>query len=81
MAIDTKCHVCGSCWWVSCSNDADYARDVDLRLKRSIGLGDLVYSGKVELCAGHTRQSFAENRMDLNWDALEQAVALQEARA
>ena len=65
------CHICGTCWWVDCPNDADYAIDVDL--KRN---GLPLYSGKVELCAGHSGQAQTNGgRLDLNWLAVEQAIA------
>lgn len=70
---DDGCAVCGRCWWFDCPNDADYSIDVDL--KRN---GLPLYSGSVDLCGGHTR--FAQRnggRLDLNWDAVEQALALQ----
>lgn len=64
------CQICGTCWWVDCDNDADYVMDVDLKRK-----GLTVYSGKIELCAGHTRFTHSNGgRLDLNWTAIEQAL-------
>lgn len=77
MANDTGCHICGTCWWVNCENDADYALDVALKRQ-----GKPLYSGKIELCTGHTHLAHERNgRLDLNWDAVEQAVALTKLRA
>lgn len=71
------CHICGTCWWVDCENDADYAMDVDLKRK-----GIPLYSGRIELCGGHTRQAHANGgRLDLNWTAVEQAIARKKARS
>ena len=68
-----KCWVCGSCWWVSCPNDADYTMDVDLRRN-----GLPLYSGKVDLCGGHARLVHKNGgHMDLNWEAIAQALALE----
>jgi hypothetical protein len=72
-----KCYICGDCWWVHCPNDADYQMDVDLKRH-----GAPLYSGTVELCTGHTRQVHANNgRMDLKWEAIEQALSLQRVKA
>ena len=77
MPDDFGCHICGTCWWVHCENDADYSMDV--ALKRH---GKPLYDGKIELCAGHARLAHERNgRLDLNWLAVEQAVALTKARA
>lgn len=71
-----ECHVCGTCWWVDCPNDADYEMDVDL--KRN---GLPLYSGTVDLCGGHTRQAHSNGgQLSLNWLAVEQALALQKER-
>lgn len=71
------CHICGTCWWTDCDNDADYAMDVDLKRK-----GLPLYSGKVDLCAGHTRLAHAQGgRLDLNWLAIEQALSLAKVRS
>lgn len=73
---DAKCYVCGDCWWVGCENDADYSMDVDLKRK-----GLPLYSGKVELCGGHTTQVHQNGgRMDLKWEAVEQALSLLKVR-
>lgn len=70
---DTKCYICGDCYWVGCGNDADYQMDVDL--KRN---GLPLYSGKIELCDGHTKQVHANGgRLYLKWEAVEQALALK----
>ena len=73
MTPDKECAVCGRCWWVDCSNEADYQMDVDLK-RRGLPL----YSGAVELCGGHTRLVHESGgRMDLKWEAIEQALALE----
>lgn len=70
------CHICGTCWWEGCDNDADFAMDVDLK-RRGLPL----YSGKIDLCAGHTRYVYENGgRLDLNWMAIEQALARQKER-
>lgn len=69
--------MCGKCWWVNCPNDADYSDDVVLKRKNLP-----LYEGKVDLCAGHAmlwRQN--GGHLDLNWLAIEQALALGKARA
>jgi len=77
MDSDSGCMICGSCWWVDCKNSADYRMDVDL--KRN---GKQIYSGDVDLCAGHARLVHANGgRMDLNWKAIEQARAFIKAKA
>jgi hypothetical protein len=77
VADDFGCHICGTCWWVGCENDADYSLDV--ALKRH---GKPLYDGKVELCAGHTQLAHERNgRLDLNWLAIEQARSLAKAKA
>jgi hypothetical protein len=67
------CHICGTCWWVDCDNDADYSIDVDVAKRH----GDPVfYSGKVDLCGGHFRVARDKGgRLNLNWLAVEQALA------
>lgn len=71
------CYVCGLCFWSECPNSADYQMDVDL--KRG---GLPLYSGKVDLCAGHCRLVHNNGgRMNLKWEAIEQALELQQARA
>jgi hypothetical protein len=75
--MSDDCHICGRCWWVHCTNDADYTMDVDLK-RRGLPL----YSGRVELCGGHARLTHSNGgRLDLNWLAVEQALALEKARA
>lgn len=69
---DDKCYVCGDCWWVACPNDADYTKDVDLKRK-----GLPVFSGKVDLCSGHNDLVNRTGRMDLKWEAVQQALSLQ----
>lgn len=76
MAEKDGCHICGDCWWHECNNPADYSMDVDL--KRG---GLPLFSGKVELCGGHTRYVHENGgRMDLDPVAIEQASAIQKAR-
>jgi hypothetical protein len=71
MTRDEDCHICGKCWWNGCENDADFALEVDL--KRG---GLPLYLGKVDLCGGHTQQASANGgRLNLNWRAIEQALA------
>ena len=76
MALGDKCYVCGDCWWQECQNDADYSHDVDL--KRG---GLPVFAGKVELCGGHSQLALRTGRMDIKWEAIEQALSVQAARA
>jgi len=62
--------------WVHCRNDADYAMDVEL--KRG---GLPLYSGPVDLCGGHARLAHKNGgHLDLKWEAVEQALALQKVR-
>ncbi len=76
---DEPCHICGDCWWQDCPNDADEVMyGADLKLRK--GQGFLVYSGDVELCVGHMRYAEATHRMNLNWKAIEQAIARQKDR-
>jgi hypothetical protein len=72
---DPDCHICGRCYWNGCDNDADYEVDVDL--KRN---GLPLYSGKVDLCAGHHRVG-ASGSMNLKWVAIEQALMRDGVRA
>jgi hypothetical protein len=52
---------------------------MDVDLKRG---GLPLYSGKVDLCAGHCRLVHNNGgRMNLKWEAIEQALELQQARA
>jgi hypothetical protein len=52
---------------------------MDVALKRH---GKPLYDGKVELCGGHTRLAQERNgRLDLNWLAIEQAIAMKLTRA
>lgn len=74
--MSEKCHVCGDCWWVSCDNPADYTKDVDLKRH-----GLPVYSGGVDLCAGHNELVDRTGRMNLKWEAVEQALAMKKVRA
>lgn len=75
MPDDFGCHICGTCWWVHCENDADYVlRQVEVKRHMLP-----VYTGDVELCAGHSAVATRERRLDLNWVALEQAIARQKA--
>ncbi len=72
----TDCHICGDCWWQDCDLPADYEMDVDLKRK-----GSLIYSGNVELCAGH--KDFVHlngGRMNLKPLAIEQANALKKTK-
>ena len=71
---DDDCVICGCCWWSGCDNDADYEDDVDLK-RHSLP----VYSGKVDLCAGHHRYAAMTGHMNLKWAAVEQALARQHA--
>jgi hypothetical protein len=72
-----ECAVCGECWWSGCKLSADYTLDVDL--KRN---GSPIFSGGVDLCAGHTRFAHSNGgRLNLKPVAIEQANALQKARA
>jgi hypothetical protein len=74
--VNDDCHICGTCWWVDCENDADYSMDVDLKRH-----GLPLFSGRIELCGGHAR--FARTRggrLELNWLAIEQAIARQKDR-
>lgn len=76
MAASEKCHVCGDCWWVKCDLPADYR--VDVALKRN---GLPLYDGEVDLCSGHYRKMCdSGGRLDLSWEAIEQALAFQNAR-
>lgn len=76
MAEDFGCHICGQCWWVHCENDADYTiRRADIKRNRKT-----VYIGDIDLCAGHARFAEHYKRLDLNWLAIEQAIALQKER-
>lgn len=77
MGRDDGCHICGDCWWVNCPNPADYSDDVVIKRH-----GSTLYEGEIDLCAGHARY-WRQNggRLDLNWLAIEQALALQKARA
>lgn len=74
MAVDKDCYTCGNrYWWSECPNPADYTMDVDLR-RRGLPL----YSGKVDLCGGHARFVHKNGgHMDLNWEAIAQALALE----
>jgi len=74
MAVDEECWTCGNrCWWIDCSNNADYQMDVDLKRH-----GLPLYSGMVDLCGGHTRLAQSNGgRLDLNWNAISQALALE----
>jgi hypothetical protein len=75
--VDPDCHICGTCWWVDCANDADYAIDVALKRKNLP-----LYNGRVDLCAGHYRLAYSRNgRLNLNWVAIEQAIAKDKAKA
>jgi len=79
MTETVPCYACldGVCWWVSCDNDADFVLDV--ALKRH---GKPLYSGKIELCHGHTRVAQERNgRLDLNWEAVEQAISMSKIRS
>jgi hypothetical protein len=74
---DTKCYICGDCWWQGCPNDADYQMHVDLKRK-----GLPLFSGSVELCGGHKDQVHTNGgRMDLKWEAVEQALSMQRVKA
>jgi hypothetical protein len=69
--------VCGRCWWQSCENDADYTVKTDgIRHK-----GRFVPVGDVDLCGGHWWQFASEKRLNLKWEAIEQALALRAARS
>ena len=70
--MSDECFICGTCWWTGCQNDADYTMDVELKRH-----GRLVYSGKVDLCAGHTRFAGGSGSLNIGWAALEQALARQ----
>lgn len=70
------CFVCGLCYWAECPNSADFSHDVVL--KRA---GRTVFDGEVELCAGHTRFAQQSGHVNVRWEALEQALALQKGRA
>jgi hypothetical protein len=51
---------------------------MDVDLKRH---GRPLYSGLVDLCGGHTRLAHKNGgRLDLNWIAIEQALALGSKR-
>lgn len=70
------CHICGDCWWVKCGQPADFSIDVDLKRR-----GTLIYSGNVDLCAGH--EAFVRmngGRLDLEPLAIEQANAIKTMR-
>lgn len=70
---EQDCHICGTCWWVDCPNDADYVmREVEVKRHKLP-----VYTGDIELCSGHAEVATRERRLDLNWLALEQALALK----
>lgn len=69
------CHICGTCWWVNCTNDADY--ELDVVLKRH---GQVAYDGAVDLCAGHLDYASRTGHVNVDWIALEQALARQASR-
>jgi hypothetical protein len=69
VASKDDCHICGKCYWHDCPNEADFTVDVDLKRH-----GLPLYSGGVDLCAGHYRFARRGNHMDLNWMAVEQAL-------
>jgi len=73
-----ECHICGTCWWEKCSNDADYTMDVELKDRR----GKVIYDGKIDLCGGHTRHVHATRGQQLSISpvAIEQAKSLRTAR-
>lgn len=71
-----RCFICGMCYWTDCKNDADYRHDVVL--KRA---GKTIFDGEVELCGGHTRFAQQSGHVNVRWEALEQALALQASRA
>lgn len=74
MDLVEPCHICGKCWWVDCENDADYAIDVSLKRHQAF----IMYEGKVDLCGGHYRLAVErKGRLNLNWKAIEQAVAVK----
>lgn len=74
---DKDCHICGDCWWSGCPNDADYQMDVDLKRH-----GLPLYSGRIELCGGHAALAHENGgRLNLNWEAITQALALESARS
>lgn len=74
---DDPCHICGTCWWTDCDNDADETVHVELKQVRN---GLPVFDGGVDLCAGHARWAESQNgRMNLKWEAIHQAIARQHA--
>lgn len=76
---EERIHAFGQCWWHECRNDADYIETVEL--KRQVGGRILpLYDGDVELCAGHRELARRTGRMNLDWKAVEQGLALQGAQ-
>ncbi len=82
-AAPVHCFICGDCWWTGCPNSADFTEHVALKRPRPDGPGwTVIFDGDVDLCAGHALH-WRENggRLNLKWEALEQATALQKAHA
>lgn len=71
--MSSDCVICGQCWWAGCDLAADY--ELDVPIKRH---GRLIYDGHIDLCAGHARYAVSSGgHLNLNWTALEQAIARQ----
>lgn len=78
MAEDEPCHICGNCWWTGCNNPADYTINTPgIRHK-----GHFIPVGDIDLCAGHARYAQRRHgRLDLDWKAVEQALAKHAAKS
>jgi len=64
------CLICGNCWWTRCDQPADY--EFDVHLKRE---GRTVFDGVVDLCTAHAKHAAKTGHVNIDWRALEQALA------